>query len=165
MATGIVAVAARLLGHDLLAWPLFAISLAAYPLWAILLARVVCFPRAVLADFVSHQRGPSFLTIVAANGVLGSQFAVFHTAIFLLPGLFWFSLLLWVVLISGFLSSVTRSHARLRDRGAFAIPRGDSACGVLGVAACLGIDLHRYGGAVAAGFPYAPEQAGTLLVL
>jgi len=45
MGTGIVAVAARLLGRDLVAWPLFVISLAAYPLlWAILLARIACFP-------------------------------------------------------------------------------------------------------------------------
>jgi tellurite resistance protein TehA-like permease len=113
MATGIVAVAAKLLDRDLLAWPLFAISLAAYPvLWAILLARMVCFPRAVLADFASHQRGPSFLTIVAANGVLGGQFAVFDTLTFLLPALFWFSLVLWVVTIYGFLSTVTVGIAK-----------------------------------------------------
>ena len=71
MGTGIVAVAARLLGHPAVAWPLFAITLSAYPvLWAILLARIVIFPRAVVADFVSHERGSTFLTIVAANGVL-----------------------------------------------------------------------------------------------
>jgi tellurite resistance protein TehA-like permease len=107
MGTGIVAVAARLLGRDLVAWPLFAISLAAYPvLWAILLARIVRFPLSVLADFASHQRGPSFLTIVAANGVLGSQFAVFDAD---LPAAraFWFSLALWVVIVYGFLSTVT----------------------------------------------------------
>ena len=71
MATGIVAVAACLLHYRLLAWALFAIALAAYPvLWVILLARIVRFPGAVIADFVSHERGPAFLTIVAANGVL-----------------------------------------------------------------------------------------------
>lgn len=113
MGTGIVAVAARLLGRDLVAWALFAISLAAYPLlWAILLARIARFPRAVSADFVSHQRGPSFLTIVAANGVFGSQFAVFHTLTFLLPALFWFSLVLWMVLVYGFLSTVTVGIAK-----------------------------------------------------
>ncbi|MBV8455251.1 MAG: hypothetical protein JO122_01385 [Acetobacteraceae bacterium] len=112
MGTGIVAVAARLLGRDALAWPLFAISLAAYPvLWVILLVRLVRFPRAVWADFASHERGPSFLTIVAANGVLGSQFAVFNILTFLLPALFWFSLVLWMVLVYGFLSTVTVSIA------------------------------------------------------
>ena len=62
MGTGIVAVAARLLGHPAVAWPLFAITLSAYPvLWAILLARIVIFPRAVVADFVSHGEGPPSL--------------------------------------------------------------------------------------------------------
>src|SRR5215469_13450200 len=113
MATGIVAVAARLLGRDILAWPLFAISLATYPLlWIILLARTALFPRTVLEDFASHQRGPSFLTVVAANGVLGSQFEVFDALTFLLPALFWFSLVLWVVIVYGFLSAVTVGMAK-----------------------------------------------------
>lgn len=110
MGTGVVAVAARLLGRNILAWPLFAISLAAYPLlWAILLARIARFPRAVLADFASHERGPSFLTIVAANGVLGSEFVLFNMLTFLLPALFWFSAVLWTLMVYGFLSIVTVS--------------------------------------------------------
>jgi tellurite resistance protein TehA-like permease len=113
MATGIVAVAARLIGREALAWPLFALSLIAYPLlWAILLARIARFPFAVLADFTSHERGPSFLTIVAANGVLGSQFMVFDRLTFLLPALFWFSLALWALLVYGFLTAVTVSIAK-----------------------------------------------------
>jgi tellurite resistance protein TehA-like permease len=113
MATGIVAAAARLLGYEILAWALFAVSLTAYPLlWVILLARIARFPRIVLADFASHQRGPTFLTIVAANGVLGSQFALFNTLSWLLPGLFWFSLVLWTVMVYGFLSSVTVGIAK-----------------------------------------------------
>ncbi len=110
MATGIVAVAARLIGREALAWSLFVLSLTAYPLlWAILLARIARFPFAVLADFTSHERGPSFLTIVAANGVLGSQFVVFNRLTFLLPALFWFSLVLWALLVYGFLTAVTVS--------------------------------------------------------
>lgn len=110
MGTGVVAVAAKLLGRPILGWPLFAIGLAAYPvLWVILLARIVRFPHAVATDFVSHERGPTFLTIVAANGVLGSQFAVFGIFTFALPALFWFSLGLWAALVYGFLSVVTVS--------------------------------------------------------
>lgn len=108
MGTGIVAVAARLLHYPMVSWPLFAIALIAYAvLWAILLARVIRFPRAVIADFASHERGPAFLTIVAANGVLGNLFDVFGTMTGLLPALFWFSVGLWSVLVYGFLSSVT----------------------------------------------------------
>ncbi|MCF3945215.1 tellurite resistance/C4-dicarboxylate transporter family protein [Acidiphilium sp. AL] len=113
MGTGIVAVSARLLGRVALAWPLFVVSLIAYPLlWAILLARIARFPHAVLTDFKSHERGPTFLTIVAANGVLGSEFAVFNTLTFLLPVLFWFSLTLWALLVYGFLTAVTVSTAK-----------------------------------------------------
>ncbi|HEY6451349.1 MAG TPA: tellurite resistance/C4-dicarboxylate transporter family protein [Steroidobacteraceae bacterium] len=113
MGTGIVAVAARLLHYETLSWPLFAIALLAYPLlWLLLLARIARFPRAIIADFVSHERGPTFLTIVAANGVLGSQFDAFDTFTGLLPALFWFSLGLWTVLVYGFLSSVTVSMVK-----------------------------------------------------
>lgn len=108
MATGIVAVAARLLDHGRIGWLLFAIALASYAvLWIILLARIARFPRAVIADLASHERGPTFLTIIAANGVLGSQFDAFDTLTVLLPLLFWLSCGLWAVLVYGFLSTVT----------------------------------------------------------
>jgi tellurite resistance protein TehA-like permease len=110
MATGIVAVAGRELGHQLMAWPLLGISLAAYPLlWGILLARAFCFPAHVFTDLTSHQRGPTFLTIVAANGVLGSEFATFGVLVGWLSAAFWFSLALWALLVYGFLSAVTAS--------------------------------------------------------
>lgn len=113
MGTGIVAVAAQLLHHGLLAWALFWIALLAYPvLWALLLARIVSFPQAVLADFASHARGPAFLTIVAANGVLGTQFDTFGAYTALLPALFWFSAVLWCLLVYGFLSLVTVSLSK-----------------------------------------------------
>lgn len=113
MGTGIVAVAARLLRHQFAAWPLFVIALLAYGvLWLILLARLARFPRAVIADFSRHEGGPALLTIVAANGVLGSQFEAFDTLSGLLPALFWFSLGLWCLLVYGFLSAVTVGAAK-----------------------------------------------------
>jgi tellurite resistance protein TehA-like permease len=113
MATGIVAMAAHTLRYQALSWVLFAIAVAAYPLlWGVLVARMIRFPRIVIEDFVSHERGPTFLTIVAANGVLGGQFALFHVLTGLLPALFWFSLGLWVLLVYGFLSAVTARIAK-----------------------------------------------------
>jgi tellurite resistance protein TehA-like permease len=113
MATGIVAVAARLLRYPVLPWALLALALGAYALlWVILLARIICFPRFVIADCVSHERGPAFLTIVAANGVLGSLFDVLETMASLLPWLFWFSVVLWAALVYGFLSTVTVGIAK-----------------------------------------------------
>lgn len=108
MGTGIVAVAARLQGYGLLSWGLFAIALVAYALlWLVLLARIARFARIVIAEFADHERGPAFLTIVAANGVLGSQFDAFNTLTGVLPVLLAFSLALWAVLVYGFLSAVT----------------------------------------------------------
>jgi tellurite resistance protein TehA-like permease len=108
MGTGIIAVAAHLLNYRALGWTLFAIALASYGvLWVIVLLRSILFPRAVIADLGNHERGPTFLTIVAANGVLGSQFDTFGVLTNLLPLLFWFSLALWCVLVYGFLSAVT----------------------------------------------------------
>jgi len=76
-------------------------------LWMLLLARTVLFPRAVMADFISHERGPAFLTTVAATGVLGSQFDAFNLFTALLPSAFWVSIVLWCLLIYGFLGAVT----------------------------------------------------------
>ncbi|MGH7091728.1 MAG: tellurite resistance/C4-dicarboxylate transporter family protein, partial [Stellaceae bacterium] len=99
--------------HWVLSWPLFAVALGAYPLlWFILLARLIRFPGAVLADFSSHERGPAFLTMVAATGVLGSDFAAFGIFTGALPALFWLSIALWAALTYGFLSAVTVSLAK-----------------------------------------------------
>src|SRR6187431_1581641 len=74
MATGIVSIAARLLGFDWVALSLFAIGVAAYVVLGLLLvARVVFYPRRVLDDFRDHGRGAGFFTVVAATCVLGTQ--------------------------------------------------------------------------------------------
>src|SRR6185437_11946561 len=108
MGTGIIAVAAHLLSYPAIGWALFTIAVASYAiLWIILLARLARHTRSVIADFATHDRGPAFLTIVAATGVLGSQFDAFGVLTRLLPLLFWFSLAVWSVLVYGFLSTVT----------------------------------------------------------
>jgi tellurite resistance protein TehA-like permease len=113
MATGIVSIAAHLLGYDAVVWPLLGINLAAYPvLWVILLARIARFPRTVLREFASHDGGPPFFTLVAATAVLGSQLADFGVLDGLVVPLLWLSVALWAVLTYGFLSAVTVSIAK-----------------------------------------------------
>lgn len=74
MATGIVSIAAHMLGHTWLARALFAVNCVAYPLlWLFNLLRVLWHPRAFADDFADHLRGPGFFTAIAASGVLGSQ--------------------------------------------------------------------------------------------
>lgn len=108
MATGILSVAAHLLRYDIAAWPLLIINLVAYPvLWLILLARFARFPRVVLREFESHNRGPAFLTLAAATGIVGSQLAGFGVLEGLVAPLLWLTVALWAVLTYAFLSTVT----------------------------------------------------------
>ena len=97
MATGIVSVAAHLLGMPRVAWPLFGLNLAFYAvLWSLTLLRAQRYPRRFFGDMVDHLRGPGFFTTVAGTSVLGSQFVVLaanHRAGIVLWGI---ALLLWV---------------------------------------------------------------------
>jgi len=77
MATGIVSLAAHLLGMPRVAHALFTLNIAAYSiLWALTTLRMVRHPRRFFADMVDHLRGPGFFTAVAATSVLASQFVV-----------------------------------------------------------------------------------------
>ncbi|WP_461162124.1 tellurite resistance/C4-dicarboxylate transporter family protein [Simplicispira piscis] len=74
MATGIVSIAAHMLGLRALALALFALNLGLYAvLWVLYLARLALFRQRFLDDLLGHLRGPAFFTSVAATNVLGSQ--------------------------------------------------------------------------------------------
>ena len=108
MATGIVSIAAHLLGYDIVGWVLLGINAVAYPaLLAITLCRLLRYPRAVHADIVDHARGPGFLTLVAATAVLGSQFAIYHVVPQALPWLLGLAAALWLILTYMFLAAMT----------------------------------------------------------
>lgn len=113
MATGIISAAAHLLAVPVVPEALFALNLIAYPiLWAITLARLLRFPGAMLRDMASHGVGPTFLTMVAATSVLGTQFTLLTSyrevalALWLLAGL------LWLVLIYGFFLAMTLAEPK-----------------------------------------------------
>jgi tellurite resistance protein TehA-like permease len=97
MATGIVSIAAHLLGMPWIALALFYLNLGAYLiLWVLNLLRVMLFPDQFFGDMVDHQRGPGFFTFVAGSSVLGSQFVLitqnYQAAIYL-----WvLALVLWI---------------------------------------------------------------------
>jgi tellurite resistance protein TehA-like permease len=108
MATGIISVAAHLSGMGLLARALLAVNLVAYPiLWALLLIRLIRFFPRVRADITDHARGPGFFTTVAGTCVLGSQLVIV-TGRTEAAGVLWlFGLLLWVLVMYTFFTSVT----------------------------------------------------------
>lgn len=111
MATGIVSIAARLAGYPTIGWALLSINAVVYPLlWIITLCRLVRYRDSLRADLPNHQRGPGFLTLIAATAVVGSQCSAYGAS----PALsFWLlvaSLVLWCLLIYSFLTAMTISR-------------------------------------------------------
>lgn len=108
MATGIVSIAAHLLGFEALALLMLWLNVVAYGvLWLITLARLLLYPQRVLDDLTHHARGVTFLTQVAGTCVLGSQFALL-TPYARVAQILWFvGLALWTLLIYVFFTAVT----------------------------------------------------------
>ena len=77
MATGIVSLAAQMLGWPTLARALFVLNIVAYAvLWCLTVMRMVRYTRRFFDDLADHLRGPGFFTLVAGTAVLGTQFIV-----------------------------------------------------------------------------------------
>ena len=75
MATGIVSLAAQLLGQRAVALALFALNLVFFAVLVVLaVLRVVRHRDRVIADLFHHGRSVGFFTVVAATEVVGSQF-------------------------------------------------------------------------------------------
>ncbi len=113
MSTGIIAIASRLFHYGLAGYTFFAANFAVYfVLWVINLARFLLHPQAVITDLRSHQKGPTFLTVVAATSLIGCQCAEFTFCVWLLPWVVAASLSLWIALVYGVLSALTLSAVK-----------------------------------------------------
>lgn len=108
MATGIVSIAARLLGYDIAGWLLFGLNAIAYPvLLGLTLCRLLWYPHETLADIVDHGRGPGFLTLVAGTAVFGSQLSMYHVLPAAVSWLLGIAAGLWLVVVYTFLAAMT----------------------------------------------------------
>ena len=77
MATGIVSIAAQVMGMRPVALALFWPNVGLYlVLWVLYLARLVLHADRFLADLKDHNRGVGFFTTVAGTCVLGNQFVL-----------------------------------------------------------------------------------------
>src|SRR5690606_16973505 len=77
--TGIVSLASDMMDHPRLARALFVLNIAQYAaLWLAYLLRAGLFPRRFFGDMIDHARGPGYFTLVAATGILASQFVLLH---------------------------------------------------------------------------------------
>lgn len=107
MATGIVAIGAKQQKITWLAESLYLIGAIAYIILGVLvIVRLTVYTKQLVYDLTSHVKGFAFLTIVAATNVLGSATALIHGRWGLARSLWWFSLVLWVVLIYSALIAV-----------------------------------------------------------
>jgi tellurite resistance protein TehA-like permease len=108
MATGIISIAANMLGLRLVAELLFGLNVGVYVLLCILnLARLAWYPRRCLNDLTDHLRGPGFFTLVAATSVLGAQFLVLREAFAIGLTLWCVATVAWVILTYAIFAALT----------------------------------------------------------
>lgn len=108
MATGIVAIAAHLQGHERLGTLLFWLNAAFFVgLTLATILRIIRYPSRLLADVANHSRGVGFFTVVAATGTFGTQLILQRQAAGLAT-IFWATAAaLWVAITYGVLAVLT----------------------------------------------------------
>jgi tellurite resistance protein TehA-like permease len=119
MATGILSLAAYLLGMSGVAQALFQLNIVVYvALWFLTMLRMAHFPQRFFGDMVDHLRGPGFFTTVASTGVLGSQFVVL-AADYRAGAVFWvLAIALWIGLTYTIFAGFTiKERKPTLDRG------------------------------------------------
>ncbi len=108
MATGIVSIAANLMGMRFIAVPMFWFNIGAYVLlWILTIARAISYPELVRRDLTDHRLGPGFFAIVAGTCVVGSQLIVIHEDYWTATFLWGWGILLWVGLTYAIFTGLT----------------------------------------------------------
>ena len=112
MATGIVSIAAKLLGLEPVDWTLLVLNLVFYAVLSLLLLiRLIRFSARVRSDIADHLRGPGFFTVVAGTSVLGTQLFIVAGWLRAATVLWFVGLLLWILVMYAFFTLVTvREH-------------------------------------------------------
>jgi tellurite resistance protein TehA-like permease len=108
MATGIVAIASRMLGLILLSDVLLVLNPIFYVvLWSLFIARAVRHSAAFRRDLSDPARGVGFFTVVAGTAVLGAQLAIELQALHAAAALWILTLFLYVIVTFGLFASFT----------------------------------------------------------
>jgi tellurite resistance protein TehA-like permease len=154
MATGIVSIATHLLGMRGLARVLVGLNVLMFAALVLMtLARLVFFPRYVLADLSDHNRGVGFFTTVAGTAVVGSQFVILLHQFGIGKVLWVAAALLWLVCIYGVFAAFTIKE----DKPSLA--EGIHSGWLVGVVATQSVSLLG-----AQLLPAFSEQSGRLLM-
>lgn len=107
MSIGIVSIGADFLKFTLIGEVLFWVNNTVFGiLMLMLLSRLLFYPKRILTDLKSFKKGAGFLSLIAAVSILGIQYQLkqLHSVASVL---FWIGLIVWVLLIYAFLTSVT----------------------------------------------------------
>lgn len=108
MATGIVSIAAYLDGLLLFGYLLFYVNIGfLLGLGFLFIIRCIVFKKEVLEDFRSYQKGPGFLTIVAALCIVGNQFILLFDQTGPAKAILLLAAVLWLFIIYGFFFNIT----------------------------------------------------------
>ena len=111
MATGIVSLAAFMMGHHTLARALFYLNVGQYAVLCVLYAlRAWWHPKRFFGDMVAHLTGPGYFTAVAGTGILASQFMVLRENVVAGKLLWLVASVLWVGLIYAIFTAFTVRH-------------------------------------------------------
>lgn len=108
MATGIVSIAAQLLGMTRVAIILFVLNIIFYgTLWALTGLRIVRFARRMVSDLTDHGRSVGFFTMVAGTCVFGSQCFIIASRPTLAAWLWFLGIALWILFTYAIFTSLT----------------------------------------------------------
>lgn len=107
MATGAASLSTHALGMPVLARLLLLIGTLAYAgLWLLTLLRAARYPKLLVDDLNNHARGPGFFTLVAATGILGTQWLVIAGATLAAQWLWLLAVALWLAVMYAFFIAV-----------------------------------------------------------
>lgn len=108
MATGIVSLAAFMMGFPGIARALFYLNGLQYcVLWVLYLLRAWRHPRRFFGDMIGHLSGPGYFTAVAATGIMASQFIILADDRFIGTLLWVVTVLLWLGLTYTIFTALT----------------------------------------------------------
>ena len=108
MATGIVSLAAFMMGHRLVAISLFYLNIVQYfVLLALYVLRLWRFPGRFFGDMFTHAVGPGYFTMVAGTGILANQFLILGENVAIGAAFWGFAVLLWLCLTYTIFTALT----------------------------------------------------------
>src|SRR5699024_4751023 len=108
MTSGALSIATYYLGMTIFSYVLLLVNTVTYLVLTFLtLLRLMFFFPRLRSDLMSHEKGPGFFTLVAGTCVFGSQIYILTGLTYLSLALWILGILLWVVVMYTFFTSVT----------------------------------------------------------